>query len=800
MKVEWTLAAALLLGPGGASAQEGEADSGRVPMDVGPVLVPGKDDRDFPKVHDPTAWVRHPKRGDGATTGSLPDSMRGVRTVAAPPAALLPAAVESPQARAVVHVDEPGDGNVWARGATYKARFGAEGVEYIPFLGARSPRNFPVLFRAQAVALGETDLPLDAAVPPALGGMRVIYDRGAVVETWELRPGEVEQRFVVSEVGGAGDLLVRIAVETDLPFAGSEAGLAFEVPGLGGVRYGAATIFDARGAAMERAVEWEAGTIEIRVPASFLAAAEFPVTIDPVVTTVAVDTGTDDDFNTDVAYDGTNDVWLVVNEETFSAGDRDIQTRRFTGAGVFLEQVYSDFTGADARRPAVANNNQANQFLVVWDEGSTGSKNIRGRTRDAGSAIQGTTFSITTDAGDEINADVGGDGLAGASFTQYLVVWQDTFAPGDNDIYAQRVSTTGTLGTLYTVDASPLNEELPHTTKWIGTFGFWMIVYRKVFDDVAPPDGDIYYAVHNQAGQLVVGATPVDASSLSDGDPDVAGDGTEFLVVFERDFVSDRDIEGVRYTRMSPTVYANVSGTVGLTALEPGAGLFDDQADPVADTDGCRFVYAYLDETGTGNYDPYAATVFGGASLVWHEGHALLQGAAQFDDEPRIASRAGGGGNEGRYFISWHRLIGAGDNDARGVIYDGVQPGLQISFFPSGCGGASEPSISGTTPVSIGADFTVSTGGITGIPLLEFGLPSATALCPGQGGCVLGQTTLLYFAVPSLTLTIPCNTALIGPTTSWQAVDLLAVGGGGCGPPVWPFTFRISDTMDVVIR
>ena len=43
-----------------------------------------------------------------------------------------------------VYYAAPGDGRVWARGAAYKASFGVDGVQFIPFLGSSAPKDYPV--------------------------------------------------------------------------------------------------------------------------------------------------------------------------------------------------------------------------------------------------------------------------------------------------------------------------------------------------------------------------------------------------------------------------------------------------------------------------------------------------------------------------------------------------------------------------------------------------------------------------------------------------------------------------------
>ena len=64
------------------------------------------------------------------------------RTVApsAPPALARRALAAAPSE--VLFAVEP-DGEVWVKGRSYKASFGAHGASYVPFLGSDAPRTFP---------------------------------------------------------------------------------------------------------------------------------------------------------------------------------------------------------------------------------------------------------------------------------------------------------------------------------------------------------------------------------------------------------------------------------------------------------------------------------------------------------------------------------------------------------------------------------------------------------------------------------------------------------------------------------
>src|SRR5262249_46073220 len=152
---------------------------------------------------------------------------------------------------------------------------------------------------------------------------RVTFDRGSVVEAYDLAPDSIEQSFVIPGLPGAGELVLRIAVEGDLSAAETAQGLEFGGE-RGAIGYGRATVVDARGRRSAPPTTLAAGGIEIRVPADFLARAAFPVTVDPVISTFATDASAGNDLNADVAYDATTDRFVTVYERAFSAIDHDV--------------------------------------------------------------------------------------------------------------------------------------------------------------------------------------------------------------------------------------------------------------------------------------------------------------------------------------------------------------------------------------------------------------------------------------------------------------------------------------------
>src|SRR5262249_43431290 len=223
----------------------------------------------------------------------------------------------------------------------------------------------------------------------------------------------------------------------------------------GGVRYGRATALDANGASTAVATTWTASGIEMRVPATFVAGARFPLVIDPVVSSFAVDSTSPDDFLPDVAYDATTARWLTVYEEVFSATNHAVVWSLLTSTGALVSTGYIDgFAGGYYANPAVANNDNSNQFLVVYQVGlpTSGARDIRGRLFDASTSALGTEILISTpdELGEKLNPDVGGDPYLGtASF--YGVVWERVRGSLDHDSHARCVSQTGVLIGLSTI-------------------------------------------------------------------------------------------------------------------------------------------------------------------------------------------------------------------------------------------------------------------------------------------------------------------------------------------------------------
>ncbi|HET6203578.1 MAG TPA: hypothetical protein VFI25_12330 [Planctomycetota bacterium] len=706
-----------------------------------------------------------------------------------------------------VSLDRPGDGNIWARGRTYKARFGADGAEYIPFLGPTAPQNYPLGLTFRSASVGGHPLATVASKPPSLEGFRVTYDRGVLGEVYELAPDSVEQLFRLSSAPPeAGDLAVRLEISGGLAFAGPEdAGLRFEAPqGLGGVRYGRASVLDAAGSRAAVPTSFEAGTIEIRVPGELLAGAAFPLTIDPILTTFPVDDTAFDDYAPDVSFDATVRIWACVYEETFSAVDHDVFWTKVdddTGAVTFVS--YVDSTGAYWGHPRIANNNLADGFLVVAHVMPFfgADFDIRGREIDATTSLfePAGQFDIEATADDEAVPDVGGDAYP-IGPTVYLVAWEYDDA-GTHEIRCTTVTHDPMAPVVaasqdVSIFGDAVEDVAPAVSNSDGVTGLWGIVWVR---DVMA--GDITLRTVRYDGFL--GARdPVESTADLDGAPDVAcndpagGSGVEFLVVWERGAAGFRDIMG---RRVDSTLAANNplgAASTDLSALEVFSGLVLawDQFRPTVDANGCGYGYVYAEAFPGFGVDVRGASAYGDAAPSVGEGYVLLAHAATDEDRPRIASRWSSSydaADTARTMAVWQDFVdpAAPDHDIEGALY---APG-NVAVVNVGCG-AAEPTISYSGSPSLGAEFTV-----TVLPAGSFvliGPPAVFAVfcaaCPIVFPIFVGP-------LPSpFDITIPCEPSLAGGTVGIQGVEIsfAALAGGCVAGAVW---FRATDLLVVTL-
>jgi hypothetical protein len=522
--------------------------------------------------------------------------------------------------------DAPGDGSVWARGQSYKASFDASGATYYPDFGARAPRNYPHVLSPDRVTIGGGDVAFVRAAAALRDGDRVVLDRGAFVESYELRPQSIEQTFVFATLPQRGELALHVPIASDLAGAETADGIEFQGE-LGRVVYGRATAIDALGRRSQATTELADGAITIRVDAGFVAQAALPLVVDPVLNTISFPSVAGaDDFAADVAYDAGLNAWLAVWEETFSSVDTDAYCRLFDSQGHTMANGVIDFTTASWVSPRCANLAAAHQFLAVAGVTTGTLKNVLARTvvQNGAQLTISNSFDVSAGtSGDRINPDVGGDPYLGTpSF--YCVVFEHVISSTQHEIGVRAVAPDGTLfnpGPLF-LPSDPTAPDVTPSISKSDNIIQWTVAWERVGQI---SHGDIWAAHIHYDGTLVDGPFGVTASLPTFDFAPCASSSlleshTRSVITFTRGLAPNRDI-----------MVALIDGTsvpaiVDLNQLENGGTQSLDQIESSVDCDGEHFIVSYSESSNGGAtpYTIYVDDVFAsGSTLGLGQTHVL---------------------------------------------------------------------------------------------------------------------------------------------------------------------------------
>jgi hypothetical protein len=696
--------------------------------------------------------------------------------------------------------DVDADGSVFARGADWKLACTSAGASWMPVLGSTAPRSPRLGLSPESVTLAGAAVEWSRGAQPRLVGDVVEYDRGPWLERYRLSREVVEQTFVLPAPLGAGELVLRLATGDELVHLGRDGGLVFDADGRARVRYSDVVVVDANGVRTALESRCADSRIELRIPADVLAAARYPLVIDPVID--AFDVDVDADTDTDPAIAFTNGVYLVVHEDATSAGDRDLIANRFDFDGVLLDTVGVELSTVDTFDPAVAGANTT--FMAAWIHKLSPASDpaVRGRRRTATNTSQSATFEISTGSTAEAHCDIGAS--PNPVTHPFFVVWQQ--AGAQTDIVGRRVSTTGSSTAEIVLDGDQNSAINPSVSSFAGANGIWNVAWEAttVTDQRA-----LYRAVRDD-GSFVTAATVAHLNPTGVAvNPDIDGDGAQWILAFERldpNQASARDIGASLYVfdpTHNPPVFAQ-DFSINLSKLELGSADALSQTNPVVAAEGNRFTYAYRSKNPLLQFPPglslasFAFDPENGSEFVFTQsGVSIASGlSAQPQNATMTSTRFQA---VGRVALAWDQRPGA-TTDVVGQLHDVLGSG-GVSQQQTGCG-SPEPLLAVVGTPALGAPFALTPLGAVQ-PLLAIGPPLSIPLCTGQAGCVLGVNPLLLFAAPAgIAGPLPTEPSLLGFTFAAQVIDVLPPGtvGPHCGPPVFSQTFRVSDTRIITVQ
>lgn len=573
------------------------------------------------------------------------------------------------------------DGELHGLGNDFKAAFRSDSVEFTPALGRRAERNFPVTLRTTSIGRGD-ELANVADAAPVANERRVTYDRGDVVERHDVSARGIEQSFVFEHLPrGVGDLVVRIAVTTDLPLARVGAdGVRFERPNVGGVAIGAVTGIDARGERTGGSITCDGAVIELRLPAAFVDHATLPLVLDPQIGAVFPVTASTQDYQDPevTAPCVAGDVYLCVFEREFSATDRDIRGIRIDADGAVVGSLFAITTGTgDDRDPTCAAVPMRSAWLVVWTRGGdlfTRSVASTGTVSNEFTAISG--------ANTQIEPDLGGDSTG--TVDDVVLVFRNsstnTIQCSTMTLFSNGIIATSaplTIGS--TIAGNNVGRpRIPHDG---GALGRYLIVYPLTpgFSGNTKPQ---LVLIDRDVNVLATGAI---TNAGNDNDrPDVDGDGRTWVVVFEDEFIeggSDNDVlaTGVCFHDFDSTLY--IAGTQAVTEL-----VNVDESHPVVACfeNGSALVgWHRRAAPGSTNTEVFCKTI-DQLSCTTCEPTVLLANSTDIEQNLAIECHPSTD-NEG--MVLWEVSSASGGNgDLDAAIWDAADGDVLTPFGGQGCG------------------------------------------------------------------------------------------------------------------
>jgi len=303
----------------------------------------------------------------------------------------------------------------------------------------------------------------------------------------------------------------------------------------------------------------------------------------------AVSYGAGNRFNPSVAYNATNDEYLVVWSLEVATNVYEVWGRRikWNGADMGLSQ-YAEFkifslAGRSFMVPRVAYNSYRNEYLVVWNAYDTATLlntavACRRVLADGSMPAPGVLVSTVGEPGEvDIVYNVALDG--------YMVVWTRDGGTTGYDIYGAFLDRYGAkitpLGE-FAVNSYLSDQTTPAVTT--NEQNHYMVVWQHFDNSYTPGDWDIYGQLLQANGSTVAGPFVVANTAYDEKTPHVAANGAnqEYLTVWQRDTDSERIVTA----RLR-----NAGGT-----LEPPADISSVQvvyAWPVVACDVPGFLIAY---------------------------------------------------------------------------------------------------------------------------------------------------------------------------------------------------------------
>jgi hypothetical protein len=303
-------------------------------------------------------------------------------------------------------------------------------------------------------------------------------------------------------------------------------------------------------------------------------------------------------------------------------GSYDLYAARVTPTGVVRDPSGFPVSAAAAaqRYPAVAFD--GTNFLVAWPDYRAHSYDIyAARVSPAGVVLDPSGIPVSVAANPQSYPAVAFNG------TNFLIVWQDARSGSFSDIYAARVTPSGTV-----LDPSGIPVSTAANDQWYPVCASDGSDFLVAWQDFRSGSYDVYGARVTSAGMVLdPSGIPVSTAANSQSYPVLGYDGANFLVAWadDRARVDNTDIYCAR---------VSAAGSV----LDPDGvevcAAADNQTHPAVCFDGVNSLIVWTDERN-GSGDIYGAWVTPGGGVLG--GGAVVRGEGN-QTYPAVARATGG--------------------------------------------------------------------------------------------------------------------------------------------------------------
>ena len=359
---------------------------------------------------------------------------------------------------------------------------------------------------------------------------------------------------------------------------------------------------------------------------------------------VALCTAAGEQYAVAIVADGAGGA-VVTWYDNRSGSNYDIYAQRISSAGAvqWAANGVALCTVTDAQWYPASTSDGTGGAIVTWQDGRSGTNDDIYAQRISGTGTvqwAANGVALCTATGDQWSPTITSDGAGGAIVTWYD--WRSDYG----DIYAQRISAAGAVQ--WTANGVALctatNAQWYPTLVADGASGA-IVVWSDSRNDTGSGNWDLYVQRVSAAGAVQWTANGV-ALCTATGEqwgPNITSDGAGGAIVvwYDQRSGSNYDV----YVRKISAAGA-VQWTANGVALCTAAG---DQYNPVITSDGAGgAIVAWMDER-SGTSDIYARRILAGGTAQWTANGVTLCTATGKQEYPSIVPDAAGGA-----IVAWH--------------------------------------------------------------------------------------------------------------------------------------------------